>query len=525
MSPTSDAYVLVTIPSATLTSSSTGTLTGQLVLEYVTYDIPRTAQVTQDVLLVLVLRSGNNNNTMLFEAPLDPARALSVSSVPPPSSYGVARRRYVLHATRDDTELTVELPENDNNSVDDIELFHSVLVGYVTDVRVNGEQLQQQSSAPPLPARVAEAAAPVAGAGVADEDLRGRFVLMNEDDGEIVGTLDRSVKVIEDPSIGVRGHEKDTLVVEVPEGADTQDGLLEEEVLVSTIPPEERDWMVKTAVFVSHAISGTTTLLTSAMAGASNLYIAHSTPSTSAPGSTTASRPTTPSSSPRASQKSQGQGQSYADPSARSPPAPPSRTLLLLQSPTTRKNLTQIHAVSGSAAKLSSKAADTVESLIQRAIGSGSSSPIPSSISSPSSSPNKGKGRASASADRVKSPTPRPQPQPQQQQQAPTAAAPLRTRTSVALSAALILASIEASAVRLVEAGGAAVSAAVTHKYGTEAGENAALAGRTARNIVLVYVDVRGLGRRVIVKRMAKTWVKGRIASARQEQAAAQKKR
>jgi spartin len=358
---------------------------------------------------------------------------------------------------------------------------------------------------------------------------------MDEDDGEIVGTLDRSVRVYEDPSIGERGREQDTLVVEVPEGADTQDGLLEEEVLVSTIPPEERDWMVKSAVFVSHAISGTTTLLTSAMTSASNLYIAHSTPSTtpSAPGSAAASpRPTTPSSSSSVSQKGRGQGQGQGH-----PPAPPSRTLLLLQSPTTQKSLAQIHAVSGSAAQLSSKAVTTVESLIQRAIGSGSSSFNSNSSSSSNSNSSvdrgKGKGRASPSTDTVKSPTPRPQPQPQQpqqQQQAPTgtAPAPLRTRTSVALSAALILASIEASAVRLVDAGGAAVSAAVTHKYGTTAGENAALAGRTARNIVLVYVDVRGLGRRVIVKRMAKTWVRGRIASTRQEReaaAAAQKKR
>jgi spartin len=255
MSPTSDAYALVTIPSATLTSPSTGTLTGQLVLEYVTYDIPRSAQVTHDVLLVLVLRSGNN--TVLFEAPLDPARALSVSSVPPPSSFGVARRRYVFHATRDDTELTVDLPENNNNATDDIELFNSVLVGYITDARVNG----QQQPLPPPSARVVEAAAPVAGAGAGagagatDEDLRGRFVLMDEDDGEIVGTLDRSVRVFEDPSIEERGREEDTLVVEVPEGADVQDGLLEEEVLVSTIPPEERDWMVKTAVFVRYVFS------------------------------------------------------------------------------------------------------------------------------------------------------------------------------------------------------------------------------------------------------------------------------
>ena len=256
MSPPSDAYILVTIPNATLTSSSTGTLTGQLVLEYVTFDIPTSAQVAQDVLLVLVLRSGSGNAAVLFEAPLDPARALSVSSSvpPPPSSLGLARQRYVFHATRDDTEFTVELPENDNNSAENIELFRSVLIGYVTDVRVNGEQLQLQSALPPSsapPPPPPSGPAPLAGTVVgSDEDLRGRFVLMNEDDGEIVGTLDRSVRVFEDPSLEESGREKDTLVVEVPEGADLQDGLLEEEVLVSTIPPEDRDWMLKTAVFV-----------------------------------------------------------------------------------------------------------------------------------------------------------------------------------------------------------------------------------------------------------------------------------
>jgi spartin len=58
---------------------------------------------------------------------------------------------------------------------------------------------------------------------------------------------------------------------------------------------------------------------------------------------------------------------------------------------------------------------------------------------------------------------------------------------------------------RLVETGGMAVSATVAHKYGTAVGKKAALAGRTARNIVLVYVDVRGLGWRVMVKHIAKT--------------------
>ena len=60
MTTTSEAHILVTIPNATLTSSTSGTLTGQLALEYVTFDIPPTAAaVTQDVLLVLVLRTGN----------------------------------------------------------------------------------------------------------------------------------------------------------------------------------------------------------------------------------------------------------------------------------------------------------------------------------------------------------------------------------------------------------------------------------------------------------------------------------
>jgi spartin len=56
----------------------------------------------------------------------------------------------------------------------------------------------------------------------------------------------------------------------------------------------------------------------------------------------------------------------------------------------------------------------------------------------------------------------------------------------------------------------------VTHKYGEAAGSNVALAGRTARNVVLVYVDVRGLGRRAIVRHTAKTWAKGQVARHRE---------
>jgi spartin len=191
--------------------------------------------VTQDSLLVLVLRTGTSNDEeVAFEAPLGPTRAFTVFSVRP------SRRRYVFHATRDDAGFTVEFATRD----DDIELFHSVLEGYIAAVGGHGK-LQPQSTpvSPPAPGAVEESAESE------EEDLRGRFVLMNEEDGEIVGTLDSSVKVHEDRSLAEKGHERDPVVVELPEGADTVDGLRDEEVLVRTIPPEERDWILKVAIF------------------------------------------------------------------------------------------------------------------------------------------------------------------------------------------------------------------------------------------------------------------------------------
>ena len=234
MFTTSDAHILVTIPSATLTSSSSGTFTGQLALEYITFDIPASSAntsstATRDVLLVLRIGVGNG----AFEAPLDPARALTVSTLP-----SSAAHRYVFHATRDDAEFSVDVPVTPETT-DDVELFHSVLVGYAADVR-GDVQLQARQ-----PAHLAEE----------EEDLRGRFVLMNEDSGEIIGALDPSVRVHEDPSLGEKGREEDPVVVELPEDADALGELRDLDVLVRTIPPEDRDWMLKGAVFARHVFA------------------------------------------------------------------------------------------------------------------------------------------------------------------------------------------------------------------------------------------------------------------------------
>jgi spartin len=257
------------------------------------------------------------------------------------------------------------------------------------------------------------------------------------------------------------------------------------------------------------------------MTSASNYYIAHSTPS--------------PHTSGAASPNPGAVGVPHTSSSSSTPPPPPpSRTLLLLQSPTTRSHLTSIYAVSGSAVKLSHKAAAAAERLIQRAVGAdkgkGRASTLASAAPTPPPSPGK---PPLPSRSRGPSPVPPPAtpdkpPLPARQVTSPAGSRgpsprppsappqlPLRTRTRAALSATLILASLSASTVRLMDAGGAAVSAAVSHRYGEVAGDNAALAASTMRNVVLVYVDVRGFGRRALVKRTAKTWAKGHSAEAR----------
>ena len=53
------------------------------------------------------------------------------------------------------------------------------------------------------------------------------------------------------------------------------------------------------------------------------------------------------------------------------------------------------------------------------------------------------------------------------------------------------------------------------HKYGTEAGQSSEMMVGTARNVALVYVDVRGMGRKAILKVATKEFVKGRVGSSK----------
>ena len=221
-----DAFLLLSLPNCTL-RTPTASQTGALGLECVTLPPSAKATFDRDVFLVLSLNGQ--------EIPLDPARTVSVSQ-------SQDERTYVFHGTPTDP-LVVTLIFNESLYAEgplseDLETFDGVLSQYL---KLNYDQVQR-SATPPSP--------PQANKGT--EDLRGRLLLRDEDTGEIVGELDRKVVVREDPMLSQRGHENDPVVIEIPEDASLQDNATAIEAFARNIPPEEHNWMTKSATLVRY---------------------------------------------------------------------------------------------------------------------------------------------------------------------------------------------------------------------------------------------------------------------------------
>ena len=49
----------------------------------------------------------------------------------------------------------------------------------------------------------------------------------------------------------------------------------------------------------------------------------------------------------------------------------------------------------------------------------------------------------------------------------------------------------------------------MSFRYGADAAQSTSMMTGTAKNIGLVYIDMRGVGRKAIVKRVAKEYIKG----------------
>ncbi|KAL0573898.1 hypothetical protein V5O48_008046 [Marasmius crinis-equi] len=494
---THDAFLLLNLPNCTL-KTPTASQTGTLGLECVT--LPPSAQATFDRDVFLVLRLNNQ------EFPLHPARTVSVSQNPN------GERVYVCHGTETDPlVITLVFSESlytEGPMAEDIETFDSVLGQYL-NLDVN------TPSPPSTPPKK-------------DEDLRGRLLLRDEDTGEIVGELDRKVVVREDPVLSERGHENDPVVIEIPEDATTTPPETAIEAFAISVPPDEQNWMTKSATLVSQGITGGTNLLVRVITSASSYYIARSTPSTSTPASPVIDK-SNPSyisekSSPNAQQQ-QPAGQQ-----------PPSRAVMFLTSERTRKGLTKVHAVSGQAATLSSKTIAFIDDVISRAVGGGSKGKgkpdLParrglaaafSSTSSSSSSlappPYSSNPNLSVNPD-AKPPlpprAPSPTPSPVGGAAPPLPPRKLGTKARIVLSADLILSTIEESTKKIINISADRADAMIRHKHGEQVAESSKAMAGTARNIGLVYVDLQGIGRKAIVKRVAKTYVKTRVKQHRE---------
>lgn len=222
MATTPEAFLLITLENATLRTGSS-IQTGTLGLECVT--VPVHGQ--RDVFLVLRIND--------VELPIEHDRSISLDT----SSRSA--RTYTLHPTDSDpNSVILDVKTTWHPSfVADVETFDGILAQYT--------QFTHQVTEKPIPAYVSE----VSEKSRPLSDYRGHLVLVNEDSGEVVGEFDKKINVHEDPKLRERGHEKDPVVITVPEGK-VQDVNDETplEFFAQAIPPDQQDWMTKSATVV-----------------------------------------------------------------------------------------------------------------------------------------------------------------------------------------------------------------------------------------------------------------------------------
>ncbi|KAF4614498.1 hypothetical protein D9613_003480 [Agrocybe pediades] len=505
---TPEAYLLLSLPDASLTTGGGGyPETGVLNLECVSMPSPDSKN-EQDKNVYLVLRI---NST---EVPIDPARVVRRFDEP-------GRRVYSFAGTQIDPSemvLAIATPSSKGELTDKIDAFDNILEQYVTEFHGplhDSNTIAGQSTTVDIKQADSK------------RDLRGQLVMVNEDTGEVVGQVEDRFRIEEDPVMHQPGHENDPVIIEVGEEYSTRQS--DKDALTAfarIVPPEQRNWITSSANIASHAISMTTNLILTTITTASSFYISHSTPSPHASGTSTptGTRSTTP-----------------GAPGA--PPPLPPRALVFLTSDKTKKNLNTIHAYSGEAVKISSKTVGMIDKMIRRAIGAGPKRQkyFPTrkdGAGQESGSTLTAPGPALPAKSRSPSPHPSPPPysyssEKQQGEKPPlpprnlgntnaaagssTSSQPpplpprLTTKDHLLISADLILSTIDDSTRRLLDTGTEQVGRIVGHKYGPEAAQSSLLMAGTARNVGLVYVDMSGIGRRALLKRAGKNFVKARV--------------
>jgi spartin len=474
-----EAFILLTLANTTLKAGNT-TYDGNLALECITVSV-NAAQDAQtparDVYLVLCIKS--------FETPLDPSSTIRCSIQ---NSY---RYYSFLGGSGEDIVVRIREPSPHEPHVqEDLDTFDSILAQYAEFQRP-----EQLASAPFEKL----------------DDLRGRVVLVNEDNREVVGELDNQFTIKEDPALGDKSREREPVIIEIPDEGG-------ENAFVYAVPPGEEDMIIKGASFVryvrchlklkrsscytSYAISGSTNLVLTAITSASSYAIKHSEPHPSA---------------------------SKSKSSSGTPPPLPPRAIALLTSERTRKGISTVHAMSGQAVQISTQTLGLLDKMIKRAVGSkGKRGRIRESIPMGGSTLSPGSIASPVTRSRSPSPVPPPYsekpPLPPRPSRSPSPLPPssssmgpvdrLRKRDRFIISADMILTSIDDSAKQIMDVGGQQLNAVIGHKYGDEAAQSTSMLTGTAKNVGLVYIDMRGMGRRALIKRVGKEYAKARVSSA-----------
>ncbi|CAE6464881.1 hypothetical protein ACGC1H_004942 [Rhizoctonia solani] len=399
-----EGFLLLTIPNCTVVTQDQRTQTGVLALECVTIPLPtqtpfagaaRDTSNERDVWLVLRLGS--------FETIISPIQAIM---------HARAEHQFTIPAEDGgNVTLTVPAPMTDA-ATEDLESLEVLLSQYGV--------LQETGPGASAPGDK--------GLG----DNKGRLMLVDEDNGAMLGTLGEQFHISEDPGLVSKGHEKDPVVIEIPEKGD--------QVYVHNISPDEQDWLLRSAGYISRGIMYATDLATKGMAAAAQRYVSNSSPTTQP----------------------------------------------IVFSETTNNNMRRVHNISGQAVDVTAKTTGMIHKMIDMGIdrmaGTGKNKQV----------------------DRSAPGAPPPPPRPP------------RLLNRILISTDLLLTTLEQSATQLVSHGTDAASKVAGHRYGPEAGAHTRHFGETVRNVGVVYVDARGVGRRALIKRAGKRMIKGRLGSGKE---------
>lgn len=176
-------------------------------------------------------------------------------------------------------------------------------------------------------------------------------------------------------------------------------------------------------------------------------------------------------------------------------------------SETTRTNVKRVHNISGKAVKVTSATTalihTAVEKLADRVAGRDNA---PSSHTKGATSPYLSRspgGGASPATSFSNIPQHGGPPPPLPPRKKPGLLNRLLTSTD------LLLTTVESSAYHLISHGTNSLSTALGHKYGKDMEDSVKHVGESVRNVGVVYVDARGVGRRALLKTAGKRIVFG----------------